>query len=112
MFIAKWPAYVAVVGLVLAIMDFPYDYYIILRWAITGVSIYYLVIFSKLEDARFWLFIGIAVLFNPIFIVEFPKDTWQLVDIVVACVFAFGIHSDANKKEDELEEWDIIKKRE
>lgn len=69
------------------VFNLPIDYYTFLRVVISIASLYICYeLYDKKQD-YWWVFIGIAILFNPIWIVTFDKSTWQVIDIVVAIVF-------------------------
>ena len=70
----------------------PYGYYTLLRWVVCGTSAF--IAFMAYElDKKFWLWlIGlVAVLFNPIIPVYLDKETWVVIDLVVAVVIFISI---------------------
>ncbi len=85
---------VAVLALLLAIPSgvWPYGYYVLLRWIITGVALFILSIANELEKEE-WVKImaGIAVLFNPILPIHLDKETWVIIDFIVAILFLASI---------------------
>jgi len=63
----------------------PYDYYSILRIAVSATSGYMIYLSlnqQKGQWAVFW--IGLLLLFNPIAPVGLKKDTWVVIDIISA----------------------------
>ena len=78
--------------LLLAIPDLPYGYYTLLRWVVTASAIFLVYIASQLGK-KFWLFlmIIIALLFNPIAPIHLDKETWVIIDFVVAVLFLISI---------------------
>jgi len=75
-----------------AVAEWPYGYYIFLRWITCIASI--LVIFQAFEKSIDWakvVFIIIAILFNPIAPIYLSRSTWIPLDIVIAIVFIFSI---------------------
>ncbi len=80
------------VMLLLAIPDLPYGYYTLLRWVVTASAIFLFWVAYKLER-KFWLFsMGIvALLFNPIAPIYFDKETWVIIDFIVAILFLISI---------------------
>lgn len=78
--------------LLIAISKMPYGYYTFLRIIVTGYSVFLVWHFYK-KNVEFWmyLFIGIAVLFNPFIIVSFPKNIWATIDLVTAILFLINI---------------------
>ena len=45
------------------------------------------------KKAWTWIFGFIALLFNPLFLISLEKETWVLIDIIVAILFAISILS-------------------
>jgi len=67
----------------------PYDYYSILRIAVSATSGYMIYLSlnqQKGQWAVFW--IGLLLLFNPIAPVGLKKDTWVVIDIISALAVA------------------------
>lgn len=84
---------ISVVLLLLAIPAiWPYGYYILLRWIITGSAIFLIWTASKLEK-KFWIFlmVVVAILFNPIAPIHLDKQTWVVIDFMVAALFLVSI---------------------
>jgi len=70
----------------------PYDYYSILRIAVSAMSGYMIYLSlnqQKGQWAVFW--IGLLLLFNPIAPVGLKKDTWVVIDILSALAVAASI---------------------
>ena len=75
-----------------AIAEWPYGYYILLRWLTCITSI--LVILQAFERNIDWakvVFIVIAILFNPLAPIYLSRSTWIPLDIVTAILFIFAI---------------------
>lgn len=74
--------------LVLAIADLPYGYYTLLRIIICVLAGFTAYIASELEKKPWlWIFVAIAILFNPIIPIYLDKETWAIIDIIVAGLF-------------------------
>ncbi len=87
------PSTISIILLLIAIpRGLPYDYYIFLRWVITVSSVYIAWTSYKLKDI-FWIgvFGIVAILFNPIFPIHLTKETWVVIDLMVATIFFIGI---------------------
>lgn len=84
---------IAIVALLLAIPSiWPYGYYQILRWLITGIAIFVAHVSSKLEKTMWVLAMSIvAILFNPIAPIYLAKETWVVIDLVTAVLFGISI---------------------
>lgn len=73
--------------LLLAFNQLPYDYYTFLRLitcGVTGYGIYFAFQLRKMGWA--WVFGVIAFLFNPVFPVHLDRNTWRVIDAIVAVV--------------------------
>lgn len=83
----------AIIILALAIPSiFPYSYYIILRWAVAGSSVYlcwYLWHFYRKDKSTLIiLFLITAIIFNPFVPFYFSKETWVLIDLATIALLA------------------------
>ena len=75
-----------------AVAEWPYGYYIFLRWITCIASI--LVIFQAFEKNIDWakvVFIIIAILFNPLTPIHLSRSIWIPLDIITAILFIFTI---------------------
>ncbi|MBC8489673.1 MAG: hypothetical protein H8D45_26945 [Bacteroidetes bacterium] len=83
--------------LLIAIAPLPYAYYTLLRWVVTAVS-GYSVYLSFTEDSKGWafVFVTIAILFNPIVPFYMDKSAWIIFDIVTAMLFGFNAFTKYN----------------
>lgn len=85
-------AVISIFLLLLAIPRLPYGYYIFLRWAVSATALFSA--WAAYECKRkFWVFVmgGVAILFNPIIPVHLTKETWIVIDFIVAIVFLVSI---------------------
>ena len=77
-----------IVLLIAATQNLPYDYYTLLRFIVTGVSAYGIYFaYQHKKQIWLWVFIIIAVLFNPISPIYLDKAIWVFIDYIVAAVF-------------------------
>ena len=85
----KWVAVISGVLLLLAMpTGWPYGYYVLLRWIITGSALILAYGFYESKIIHWALvFGGIAFLFNPIFPIYLDKQTWVIIDLIVAIIF-------------------------
>ena len=75
-----------------AIAEWPYGYYIILRWITCITSI--LVVVQAFEKNIDWakvVFAIITIFFNPLAPIYLSRSTWIPLDIVTAILFIFAI---------------------
>ena len=85
---------IAVLVLLFAIPDniWPYGYFVLLRWVVTGVALFVLWTANELKMKKWlWLMAIIAILFNPIAPFHLDKATWQIIDFVAAGIFLLSI---------------------
>lgn len=85
----NWSKIIAILFLLGALADNPYGYYQFLRWAILVVGAYSAYsIHNAGKDSWAWVFGAITILFNPIIPFVFQRNTWQIIDVLVAAVFS------------------------
>ncbi|MCM8820139.1 MAG: hypothetical protein NC925_05015 [Candidatus Omnitrophica bacterium] len=66
----------------------PYGYYVLLRWVVTGTALFTLWVAYKLERKTWIGLMAItAILFNPIAPIHLDKETWVIIDFIVAILF-------------------------
>jgi len=70
----------------------PYGYYTLLRWVVTATAIFLVWITYNLKKT-FWLVLMglVAVLFNPLIPIYLDKETWVIIDFIVAILFLVSI---------------------
>lgn len=63
-------------------------YYQILRWLLTVLSVWTSAKIYRIYHNSKWLFIfmGIAIIFNPIVTMKFEKEIWDMIDVVVLLI--------------------------
>ncbi len=83
---------VAVIMLLIAVSDLPYDYYTILRFVVCPVSAYGAFL-AKSRKKPFWLWsLGIcAIIFNPIAKIHFERETWFLLNLLAALLILVSV---------------------
>ena len=79
------PIYIVSALLFLGAAPLPYGYYMLLRLAACGFFIWAAVItYEKKSQYLSWVFVLLALLFNPIIKVHFPKELWAAIDVAAA----------------------------
>jgi len=83
---------IAILMLFWALADNPYGYYQILRWVICGLTGYsaYLA-YEGDKNVWTWIFGITAVLFNPIAPIHLPRETWSVINLIVAAIIFISI---------------------
>ena len=81
------------IGILLGAMEtHPYSYYQLLRWVVCATAAYSAYRYLEADrTALVWVFGIMAILFNPLVPFYLDKDTWQLLDLVAAVIFAVSI---------------------
>lgn len=84
---------VAIILLIWALGRHPYGYYTLLRFVVCGVSAYGAYFSSEIimRKGWVWIFGMIAILFNPIIPIHLDRDTWAIIDVVVAGVLGVSL---------------------
>jgi hypothetical protein len=83
---------VVAVLLFLALYKQGYGYYQILRWIISGISIYCIYLaYTQKKIAWVWVFGGTAVLFNPLAPIFMDRVAWAIIDVVIAVLIVISI---------------------
>ena len=84
--------------LLICLLDMPYGYYQLVRFvAMAGFA--YLAFMAK-ESGRqneMFIYIALAVLFQPIFKIALGREVWNVVDVVVAVGLGISIFQKSNK---------------
>ena len=90
---------ISVAMLFLAMLDLSYGYYTLLRWIVTASAIF-LAWMAYNAKKTFWLFsMGIvALLFNPIAPIHLDKETWVIIDPIVAGLFLISMFIKTNER--------------
>ena len=77
--------YIASALLFIAIFPMPYGYYTLLRITATGVFVWVAIAaINQNEKIIPWIFIVLAILFNPIIKIHFAKEIWAVIDFGAA----------------------------
>lgn len=74
--------YISAAMLFLGVAPLPYGYYTLLRLVACGVFAYAAyVAFERKSKALPWVYGFMALVFNPIIKIHFPKEIWIFVDV-------------------------------
>lgn len=88
------PNVIAIAVLLLAGLDWPYGYYTFLRWIVCAAACWTCwLTFTAPSSIRWigWPFVVMVLLFNPIAPIHLDRETWRVIDIVAALVFAAAV---------------------
>jgi hypothetical protein len=85
--------------LLFALGQNPYDFYTIMRWVVCGVCSYAAFVdFGRDRSTWAWLFVVVAVAFNPIVPVRLSRETWAPIDILAAGLLVVSTVLDWRRK--------------
>jgi hypothetical protein len=74
--------------LIAALGHHKYGYYMLLRWVVCWVSSYSAArAYQAKRTGWVWMFLAIAIVFNPLLPVHLERNAWGLLDVAVAAVF-------------------------
>jgi len=86
------PSLIAALMLLGALLEWPYGYYIFLRWITCAIALF--VAFTAYDWHKLWamwLFGFIALLFNPLIPVHLSRQLWQPIDLICSFLFVLGV---------------------
>ena len=86
-------AIIAIILLLLAFFDgWTSGYFTLLRIAVTGTTAYSAwLAYEYKKEFWIWPFVIIAIMFNPVFPIHLKRDTWLVIDLLVAVFLFFSI---------------------
>ena len=85
--------------LLLCLVDMPYGFYQLVRFAATAAFAYLAYDnFKSQEDGKGFLFAALAVLFPPFFNIALGRTLWNAVDVIVAIALFYFLISEFKKK--------------
>ncbi len=86
------PALIASGLLLIAIAPLPYGYYVFLRLAICGLGIF-MAYMSYRGNVKWlmWVFIAVAVLFNPLIPIHLTREIWKPIDVICTIIFLCSV---------------------
>jgi len=88
---------ISIALLILALADWPYGYYVLLRLFVCGTTGYLACIeFNRERQGWTWILGFIALIFNPLFPLHFDREVWSIIDLGVAVILI--VYLVVNKK--------------
>jgi hypothetical protein len=76
-----WVYILAAALCLIAILEMPYGYYMILRWLVSLAALSILIpCFSVGKNSWAWVFLILLVAFNPISKINFGREIWRVID--------------------------------
>lgn len=87
-----WARVAVSVFLLIAIADLEYWFYSLVRVVTTVMAVEVAWAAHRRQQAHWLLpFAAIAILWNPIYEIQFPKQTWRVLDVVAAVLFTVSV---------------------
>ena len=83
-------------ALLACLLPMPYWYYQLVRVGSAICFGYFSSNVKNRQDWNFWVYIGLAVLFQPIIKMALGRTIWNVVDVVVATWLVYGIYNKPN----------------
>lgn len=78
--------------LLLCLFDMPYGYYQLVRWAaLVGFALMANDAYVEGKSSHLIIYVGLALLFQPIIKVHLGRSLWNLVDVVVGLGLIFTV---------------------
>jgi len=80
---------IAAAAVAIGLLPLPYEYYMLLRLFLCGVSVFYLSSLPGVRDGEKWVLTGLAILHNPVFPIELgSKLLWGIINVAtVVCLW-------------------------
>lgn len=96
------PLYLAV-ALLICLAPMPYGYYTLIRMLATLVfGIYAYRCYMAKKESLTWIFVTLALLFQPFIKVALGRIVWNIIDVIVAIGMIMFFLWDKGKREKEL----------
>lgn len=68
----------------ICLLDMPYSYYQFVRFlALIGFAILAYKCYERQENTMTIVFVGLAILFQPLFKISLGRELWNIVDVIV-----------------------------
>src|SRR5262245_20937466 len=81
---------IAAMAVGLGLLPLPYEFYMLLRLFLCGVSLYFLTSIPRVTDAEKWVLTGLIILYNPVFPIEVgSKLLWGVISIATVAWWWF-----------------------
>lgn len=83
----SWGCFIASAMCLFAVADWPYGYYMLLRWVVfVAALIAGFVLLSRKHRFTPLAAFGLVILFNPIAKIHFERGTWAVLDLLAAAL--------------------------
>ena len=84
------------IAMLLCLLDMPYGYYQVVRLG-SAIGFGYLATTVRdEEDVLRWVYIGLAILFQPIIKIALGRTIWNIMDLIVAVWLIYSVLKSKN----------------
>jgi hypothetical protein len=84
--------------LLICLLDMPYGYYQLVRFvAMAGFAYLAFMANESGRQSEMFIYIALAILFQPIFKIALGREVWNVADVVVAIGLVFAIFTNQNR---------------
>jgi hypothetical protein len=86
-----WLQVLAIVALLGALGAWPFAYYQLMNWIVLGAALSTAwMAYQRKQEAVAWLFLAVAVVFNPLAPLYLGPAVWKIADCIAAALFALS----------------------
>jgi predicted membrane protein len=88
--------------LFLCLADMPYGYFQLVRWAaMVGFSLLAFEAHKKNKDQEMIIYIGLAILFQPMIKIALGRTIWNFLDTIIAIWLLFSVKAKYQEKKND-----------
>ncbi len=98
--ISKIIQIVLAILLFICLLDMPYGYFQLVRFlAMVGFSYLAFIAYEANDRNKAYIFIALAILFQPLLKIALGRDIWNIVDVVVGIWLLFMVYNEFRRVE-------------
>ena len=90
------------VALLACLLDMPYGFYQFIRFL--AMMVFAFLAYTSAEKGEHpfaFVYIGLAILFQPVFKISLGRELWNILDVVVAIGLVYSVFRDARESNSE-----------
>ncbi len=93
--------FVLAIALLICLADMPYGYFQLVRFlALVGFALLAYAAYENHESTAFIVYVGLAILFQPLLKIALGRTIWNILDVIVGIVLLVSMFSTPLKKTD------------
>lgn len=86
--------------LFICLLDMPYGYFQLVRFlALVGFAYLAYVTYQEGKNNEAYLFVALAVLFQPLIKIALGREIWNIIDVVVGAYLIYSYYRDRSDKD-------------